>query len=327
MVEQKQNRRVTASDIARSLGLSRATVGFVLNDTPGQTISPGTREKVLAEAARLGYHPHLAARTLASGRSKIILLVLPDWPIEYSMRTHLEEASLALDEVGYSLVTTTPHPGGRARPLWETLQPDLVMGLVPFSPEQAAAIRLSGARVLESEDAASSSSNELEIRHGSALQIEHLVERGHRRIRYASTTDPRLTALAAEREGIAREAAARRGVEFAAERVNEDHAAHTIAGWHDSGVTAVAAYNDEIAALIAGAALRQGLRTPEQLAVIGHDDAPIARMMVPALSTIHLDTAGLGRYLSALALSAVEGENQPTPSPTTRATVVVREST
>ena len=116
-------KRVTAADVARSLGLSRATVGFVLNDTPGQTIPEATRERVLAEAKRLGYRANTAARALASGRSRIILLVLPDWPLDYSMRTHLDEASLALDEAGYSLVTTTPHPGGQAQPLWETLRP------------------------------------------------------------------------------------------------------------------------------------------------------------------------------------------------------------
>jgi len=48
-------KRVTAADVARSLGLSRATVGFVLNDTPGQSISEATRERVIAEARRLGY--------------------------------------------------------------------------------------------------------------------------------------------------------------------------------------------------------------------------------------------------------------------------------
>ena len=46
-------RRVTAADVARSLGISRATVGFVLNNTQGQTISAATRERVLAEAERL----------------------------------------------------------------------------------------------------------------------------------------------------------------------------------------------------------------------------------------------------------------------------------
>ena len=77
------------------------------------------------EAKRLGYRANTAARALASGRTRIILLVLPDWPLDYSMRSHLAEASLVLDQAGYSLVTMTPHPGGQAQPLWETLRPDV----------------------------------------------------------------------------------------------------------------------------------------------------------------------------------------------------------
>ena len=137
-------KRVTAADVARSLGISRATVGFVLNDTPGQTISEATRARVLDEAKRLGYRANTAARALASGRSRIILLVLPDWPLDYAMRTHLDEASLALDEAGYALVTMTPHPGGQAQPLWETLRPDVVMGMTPFTVDQLDSIRRSG---------------------------------------------------------------------------------------------------------------------------------------------------------------------------------------
>src|SRR5690606_26491156 len=79
-------KRVTAADVARSLGLSRATVGFVFNDTPGQSISDATKQRVFAEAQRLGYRPHTAARALASGRSRLVLLVLPDWPLDHAMR-------------------------------------------------------------------------------------------------------------------------------------------------------------------------------------------------------------------------------------------------
>ena len=112
------DRRITAADIAREVGVSRTTVGFVLNATPGQTISPATTRKVLDAAERLGYRPHLAAQALARGRTNIVLLVLPDWPMDYSMRRHLDEASIALDQAGYSLVTMSPLPGGHARPLW-----------------------------------------------------------------------------------------------------------------------------------------------------------------------------------------------------------------
>jgi DNA-binding LacI/PurR family transcriptional regulator len=315
---------VTASDVARSLGLSRATVGFVLNDTPGQTISPATRQRVIAQAARLGYRPHQAARILASGQSRVVLLILPDWPIERSIGAHLDEASLALDEAGYSLVTWTPHAGGRARPLWDVLEPDVIIGMVPFTPEQAQAIARSGAKVVVPE---AGSASPIQFGQGPALQIRHLAERGHRQLAYATTTDPRLAGLAEERYALARDTARKARVRLTRAPLHEDNAQETVAHWLDKGITGVAAYNDDIAALATGAAIRQKIKIPRQLAIIGHDDTPIARLMLPSLSTIHIDTAGLGRYVAALALHAATDAPEPEPGPATTATVVARDST
>lgn len=326
MSEQPAQKRVTAADIARSLGISRATVGFVLNDTPGQTIPPKTQERVRAEAARLGYRPHLAARALASGQSKIVLLVLPEWPIEHSMRTHLDEASLALDEAGYSLVTMTHHQGGQARPLWETLQPDLVMGMMPFTEAQLREIRATGTRVIDP-GTPDGSAESLEFELGPVLQIEHLAERGHEHVLFASTTDPRLERLAAERERLARDSARRLGLNLRVLAVDESTVHTVIADVEAAGITAIATYNDDIAAAIVAAAVRSGILIPEQLAIIGHDDAPIARWLVPSLSTIHVDNAGLGRYFAALALHTIEGAPAPEAGPVTRATLVIRETT
>lgn len=318
-------RRVTAADIARSLGISRATVGFVLNDTPGQTISSATRERVLAEASRLGYRPHQAARALASGQSRIVLLILPDWPLEYSLSSHLEEASLALDEAGYSLVTWTHHPGGKARPLWETLQPDVVMSLTPLDPETAAAIRRGGA-VLVAPGEPGAPTEPLGYGMGPALQIQHLAERGHRRILYAESADPRIADLVAERAQIAARAAA--DLEVVLERRDVpalDPAA--LLEWRAGGVTAIAAYNDDVAARVLNAALHAGLGVPGDLAVVGHDDAPISRLVLPSLSTVRVDNAGLGRFFAGIALSAATGTSVPTAGPETRASLIARAST
>jgi DNA-binding LacI/PurR family transcriptional regulator len=324
-------KRVTAADVARSLGLSRATVGFVLNDTPGQTIPAATRDRVLAEAKRLGYRANTAARALASGKSRIILMVLPDWPLDYSMRTHLDEASLALDESGYSLVTMTPHPGGQARPLWETLRPDVVIGMAPFTSQQLAQIRSSGVEqiippVAAGEDGAV---GELGFADGPRLQVEHLLSRGRKRLVFAGSADPRLADLVAQRRTLAQQTLrSQSGSEFVAESsITEADAAQHVSRWMTQGVDGVVAYNDDIAAMLLGAALRLGIELPEQLAIVGHDDTPLARLIVPALSTVRVDNAGLGRYLAELALSAATGSPPPLAGPETEAQLVVRETT
>jgi DNA-binding LacI/PurR family transcriptional regulator len=324
-------KRVTAADVARSLGLSRATVGFVLNDTPGQTIPEATRKRVLAEAKRLGYRANAAARALASGRSRIVLLVLPDWPMDYSMRTHLDEASLALDEAGYSLVTTTPHPGGQAQPLWETLRPDVVMGMTPFDAERLAEIRASGVEhVIPPVPAGDPRAvGDLGYADGPRLQVEHLLSRGRTHLAFAASPDERLGDLVAQRRELgARTLTELTGTGFVAEAATDEwNVTDRLAAWIEAGIDGVVAYNDDVAALVLGAALRSGVRVPGDLAIVGHDDSPLARLLVPALSSVRIDTAGIGRYLAALALSAATGSEPPLAGPETDARLVARETT
>ncbi|MBB5782555.1 LacI family DNA-binding transcriptional regulator [Nonomuraea jabiensis] len=323
-------RRVTASDIARSLGISRATVGFVINDTPGQTISEATRRKVLAEAARLGYRPHAAARALARGSNRIVLFVLPDWPVEHSLRRYLEEATLVLDRAGYSLVTWTRHASGRSRPLWETLDPDLVVPVIPLPRDDLDVLRReAGARLLLGGDEPAELHEVPSLRAGPPLQVEHLHERGHARLAVALTGDPRLELLAGLRASLARARAAELGLEIADLRTVSDEdgsAADAVRDWLDAGVTGVVAYNDDIAAAVVGAAVRAGIALPGRLAVVGHDDSPLARLLVPALSSVRVDVAGLGRYAAHRALHALGVEDTPPAKPGVRASVVHRET-
>ncbi|MGW6505074.1 substrate-binding domain-containing protein [Nonomuraea angiospora] len=94
----------------------------------------------------------------------------------------------------------------------------------------------------------------------------------------------------------------------------------------DAGVTGVVAYNDDIAAAVVGAAVRAGIALPGRLAVVGHDDSPLARLLVPALSSVRVDVAGLGRYAAHRALHALGVEETPPAEPDVRATVVHRET-
>ncbi|WP_258786750.1 substrate-binding domain-containing protein, partial [Klebsiella pneumoniae] len=71
------------------------------------------------------------------------------------------------------------------------------------------------------------------------------------------------------------------------------------------------AYNDETAAEVVGAAIRLGVRIPQELSVVGHDDAPIASLMVPSITTVRVDNVGIGRYMGELAKFAYADDGDP----------------
>jgi DNA-binding LacI/PurR family transcriptional regulator len=282
----------------------------------------------MTEAHRLGYRPHSAARALASGRTRIVLLVVPDWPLDYSMRTNLDEASLALDQAGYSLVTMTSHSGGQAQPLWRTLDPDVVMGMTPFTPEQLEDIRASGVEHVVQGEAPTPAQSPA-FAQGPRLQVEHLLDRGRTRLAFAGTRDPRLSNLVEERRTLSRATVQDRlGGELLVDQdIDETSASDFVATLTAERVDGVVAYNDDIAAMVVGAALRAGVSIPGQIAVVGHDDTPLASLFVPALSSVHVDTAGLGRYLAELALSVINAETAPVPPSESDTRVIARETT
>ncbi len=74
------SQRATQTDVARRAGISRATVSNVLTNRSGGAvpISEQTRQRVLAAVAELGYQPHAAARSLRSGRSGTVGVLIPD---------------------------------------------------------------------------------------------------------------------------------------------------------------------------------------------------------------------------------------------------------
>ncbi|MEU6781262.1 LacI family DNA-binding transcriptional regulator [Nonomuraea angiospora] len=317
MTRKKPDRRITSTDVARESGLSRATVSFVLNDTPGQSIPQATRERVLAAAARLGYTPYAPARTLRSGRSDIVLFVLPGWPQGPTMTELVDHAAEVLSQAGLTLVTHV-HTGDpdRLAGLWAALNPAAVFGVRPFTPQETEGMRRAGITAVlpppgsaADDDLAAS----VWVRGIGRTQAEHLIAKGHTRLAYALPDDPRLAALAQGRaEGAARACAAA-GLappEVAAVPMDAAAAAAVLASWRDrpAAPTAVCAYNDEVAlALLAG--MRElGLSAPGDLAVIGADDILAARFAVPPLTTVSIDSGHLGAGIAQGVLRILDGQ-------------------
>lgn len=322
---------VTSSDVARESGVSRTTVSYVLNRTPGATISDATRRRVLETAARLGYAPSAAARTLRSGRSDLVLCVLPDWPIGPVLDTLLEQLADQLAERELSVLV---HHGRGTRPLadlWRAVQPRTVVGFTAFTAEDLRAMRQAGIQVvgiwMDGEGADPTVDSVSQVRIGR-LQVQHLVTGGRTRVGWAGTSDSRLVYFARHRLAGVRAGCAEAGL---APPVVCDldltvaSAARAAAVWRGAGVDAVAAYNDEVGLSVLAGLRVEGLAVPQDVAVIGVDDVPAAAFAEPPLSSVDQAIERQAAYLAACTLAALDGVAPP-PRPDALHTVVARAS-
>jgi DNA-binding LacI/PurR family transcriptional regulator len=326
-------RRVTSADVAQMAGVSRATVSYVLNATPRQTISPSTRDRVLDAAARLGYAPSAAARALRTGRSDVVLCLLPDWPIGPEVGALLGNLSTALARHGLTFVV---HPGTREdRPIndiWKAITPAAVIAFAGFSEEETAAMHGAGvALVVALFGPGRQRGRELEVPQElvGRRQAEHLMGGGHVRLAYACPDDDRLQIFAEPRlEGV-RKACRTAGIAGPATTtvaLDPDQAAEAVRRWRADGITGVCAYNDEVALAVLAGVRRLGLTVPTDLAVIGVDDIPSARLAAPALTTVTTDQTAVAAYLAATVVAAVGGRPGPELPAADIVNVVARES-
>ncbi|MFE3739405.1 LacI family DNA-binding transcriptional regulator [Streptomyces sp. NPDC059134] len=310
-------KRSTSADVALAAGVSRTTVSYVLNNHPGQTIPEDTRRRVLDAAERLQYRPHASARALAAGRSDIVLLAVPDLPIGPSISRFVEELAAALAEHGLTLVTHLLGARGRALPdVCAAVGASAVLGFEGFDEATVQALRRVGVAVVlpAGDDAPHSAMPPL-----GRLQGEHLIGLGHRRIGYLLPSPTRFRPMGAARlrgvSGACAEAGLAAPVALGAAELDIDALARVVERWTAEGVTGVCAFNDEHAIALLAALRHLGLAAPDDLAVVGADDIPMARFAAPPLSTVCFDLAEAGRYRADSVLAALAGRGAPSPGP------------
>jgi DNA-binding LacI/PurR family transcriptional regulator len=307
-------KRITSTDVARAAGVSQTTVSFVLNDKPGHSIPEATRLRVLEVARQLDYRPHASARALAAGHSDVVLLSVPDLPIGGAISRFIEELAAALADQGLTLVTHLA--GAHGRPLADvcaTVNASVVIGFTSFDDDTEQALYRAGADIVlpprtTHADAAGPVGR---------LQAEYLIGRGHRRIGYALPAHPGLVEMARDRLEGAAEACALAGVEppvVLGTSLEVAAAAAAVQHWADRSVTGVCAFNDETALAVLAGMREHGLTAPADLAVIGVDDIPAARLAAPPLTTVTVDLRQAGRRRAELIVASLAGLG-PRPAP------------
>ncbi|MEU3776003.1 LacI family DNA-binding transcriptional regulator [Streptomyces sp. NPDC032472] len=323
----------TSADVARLAGVSRATVSYVLNNAEAVRISEPTRRKVRRAAEELGYVPHAAARSLRAGHTRIVLLPTAHVPIGPLHSGFLDDLQRALRRLDYTVVQygSLGLSGDEAARAWAELRPVAVISLgeTALAGHNIDTLKRAGARAVITvgptrvPGAHALVMDQAEV---GARAAAHLAERGHRRIGVVVPQEEGLGLFAGPRLEGARSVAGA-GTEPLVMAYTEESAAALASRWRSLGLRAVYAYNDEYAMLLMRALLDEGLRIPEDVAVIGADDLLVGRLLRPRLSTVRIELP-TAEHLAELVDRAVREPSEITEQHgPMAATVVHREST
>lgn len=324
---------VTIRDVAAASAVSVSTASRALSGSG--RIATHTRERVLANADRLGYQPNDLARSLQGKSTGTIAALVPDitnpfFPelvngIQWATNQRggllllcqtFENPDTAISELlnlrrkqceGVIIVGV---PGGR-----ELREATRGMRVVTVDRETA----ITDARVVRSDH-----------RRGGELAAHHLIELGHERI--AHITGPQSLQVSREREQGFREALDQAGLELDESLVVEGDFLET--GGYEAiktlrrrrrDFTAVFCSND-LTAIGAMHGLHEvGLAVPDDVSVIGFDDIHLASYVRPALTTVHQDIRELGIRAAEILLGPDDDSDHTTEL--MDVTVVRRETT
>ncbi|MFJ4779921.1 LacI family DNA-binding transcriptional regulator [Streptomyces sp. NPDC088762] len=323
----------TSADVARLAGVSRATVSYVLNNAEAVRISEPTRRKVREAAEELGYVPHAAARSLRAGHTRIVLLPTSHVPIGPLYGSFLNELERALRRLGYTVVQygSLGLTGDEAARAWAELRPVAVisLGQITLSAQHVATLKRAGARAVITMGPVGVPGAHALVMNQEEVGVRaaaHLVERGRRRIGVVVPEEEGLELFSAPRLAGARSVPGAE-VEALPLAYSEESAAALAARWRGLGLDAAFAYNDEYAMLLMRALQDEGLRVPEDVAVIGADDLLLGRLLRPRLSTVQIELP-TGDHLASLVDHAVREPSQVTERhDLMAATAIGREST
>jgi len=312
---------IRMKDIANDLGLSAVTVSKVLSGHPD--IGEETRGRVLARVKELDYQPNVLARSLVTGRSYLVGLIVPD--LLHPFFAEVAQAlSNAIRAKGYSLIVSSSEedPDLERREIRQLLARRLDALVIASAGSSVEQFELMDSRkdpyVLIDRDFRGISANFVGVDDEAAGRIatEHLLDMGCKRIahirgRQNSTGIGRF-------EGY-RKALASRGLpcpeKYVISRFNVD--TQSLEQGADAmkrllGLSprpdGVFCYNDPLAMGAINTIIEEGLKVPEDLAVIGCGNLHYDSCLRVALSSIDQHSAEIGKRAADVVLNLIESK-------------------
>jgi LacI family transcriptional regulator len=313
-------RGASVKDVAAAAGVSLGTVSNVLNRP--ELVSAATRARVEAAMGSLGFVRNDAARQLRAGKSRALAYVMLDAtnPFFTDVAQGIE---LAAEAAGLSLfLCNSDNRDARERMHLARLEEQRVQGvlLTPVDPASDAVANLArrGTPIVivdRTRDDEQMCSVAVDDVLGGRLAVEHLVERGHRRIAFVG--GPMALGQVRDRLQGARQAWADAGLPRDA-LVHVETTGLTVAEGKASGErlsglsakrrpTAAFCANDLVALGLLQQSIGSGRHVPSDLAIVGYDDIEFAAAAAVPLSSIRQPRQELGRMATALLLEEAGG--------------------
>ncbi|WP_375286740.1 LacI family DNA-binding transcriptional regulator [Sphingomonas sp.] len=314
----KKGRRATIIDVGRHAGVSAKTVSRVFNAEPH--VSEALRERVHAAAKELNYHPNMMARALVRQRSHLIGLVYENPSPSYVTELQMGVLQRLRDE-RYQLVvlpvTSISERAGEVVGLLRSAALDGVVLAPPASdhPGILADLATAGircARIAPTRLLDAAPGNTVDDVTAAREIAEHLISLGHRDIAIIKG-DPTHASSEARLLGYS-QAFFGAGLTMRLDRIEpgdytreSGHAAAARLLDQNDRPTAILAQNDEMAVGALIAARERGLGVPDQLSIAGFDDSDIARIALPALTTVRQPVFEMAVEATDMVIAQLEG--------------------
>lgn len=334
--------RPTQRQVAEEAGVSRTTVSLVLNNVPDVRVSPETRQRILEAAHRLDYYPDEAARRLVSGKTRTIALVWhrgPDATYRDAILPGLLQGiTRAGRRYGYHVLfrpIELDEPEDRYVELAQGRHTD---GLILSGPRSddphLPRLHEDGFPLVLHGQLPDSSIPSVDIDNvrSAKTALNHLMAQGHRRIAMISNAALAYTSSRQRLDGY-RQALEQADLAYDEQLVQygnfdeeSGQAAMEALLAIEERPTAVFIASDMVAMGALWTIRDQGLRVPEEVAVVGFDDITAARFITPALTTIHIPTFGLGWSAAELLIRIIEQDTPERTQVLLDTELVIRES-
>ena len=327
---------VTIREVARAASVSVATVSRVLNGKG--PVREETQRRIRAIVDRLRYSPHGAALSLITRKTNTLGVLLPDVHGEFFSEV-IRGIDSCARERGYHLLVSGSHSDRAEIEAVLRATRGRVDGMIVMSPEMDThALKMNSTDgipivlVNGMDERGLFDSVQIDNSGGARAMVNHLISLGHRRI--AHLAGPAGNRDAVERLRGYRDAMrslvgrCSRELELAGDfREEAGYQAGRRLLASKNRPTAVFAANDAMAIGLLACFQESGVRVPQDVAVAGFDDIPIARFATPPLSTVRVPIAELGARATRLLLQALSGPaRRARRHETLSTTLVIRDS-